>query len=278
MSVKFVFLDFDGVLHTCYGDQSTLWLFLPRVESVLRDFPEPRIVISSSWADGHSLDELRAFFSPDVALRIVDKLSVRRHRIQQSGERGNACLSFCRRHKLKAGDWIAIDDTADLFRQEHPLIYCINGFRDTQELQLRMALADEIPAWRFAFDAIDQLFDFEFDRNAPRTRNYVLTHRPDFGDGRTISELLFARRRRPIEQHLDFLSCRRPPRKPLSEEEMVERYGYAVEQCESSGQSNREGRDVLYIESLAVIPLSSEPGAPSAVSEECVIFSTRLPP
>jgi hypothetical protein len=45
----------------------------------------------------------------------------------------------------------------------------------------------------------------------------VLTHRPDQGDGRTISELLFARRRRPIEKHLDFLNCLRPQRPPLTE-------------------------------------------------------------
>lgn len=38
--MKFIFLDFDGVLHSNYGSTSTLWYFLPRFESVLRDYQE----------------------------------------------------------------------------------------------------------------------------------------------------------------------------------------------------------------------------------------------
>lgn len=98
-----------------------------------------------------------------------------------------------------------------------------------------MTLANEIPGWRFAFEAVDELFDREFDRDAMRTREYMMTHRPDHGDGRTISELLFARRRRAIEKHSYFLGCLRPERPPLTDEQLIERYGYSPEQLRSLG-------------------------------------------
>lgn len=67
-----LFLDFDGVLHP-YGDcfrATDLFRNLPALEALLREFPDVRIVISSSWrTDG--LDSLRKNFSEDIAARIV---------------------------------------------------------------------------------------------------------------------------------------------------------------------------------------------------------------
>src|SRR5688572_14508192 len=108
--MKIIFLDFDGVLHSHYGAESALWCFLPRFESVLRDYPDVQLVVSSSWGDTRSIAELRAFFSPDIASRVIDKVRTQQRRMKPWGERGEACARFCRRHRLRAGDWLAIDD------------------------------------------------------------------------------------------------------------------------------------------------------------------------
>lgn len=67
-----LFLDFDGVLHPdpCNA-RSILFCHLPRLESVLRDFADVQIVISSTWRTAHTLNDLKAYFSPDIAPRII---------------------------------------------------------------------------------------------------------------------------------------------------------------------------------------------------------------
>lgn len=73
--MTFVFLDFDGVTHAFFprGDASDSknahFAWLPRIEAVVREFPQVKIVISSSWRESHSLDELRRHFTPDIRER-----------------------------------------------------------------------------------------------------------------------------------------------------------------------------------------------------------------
>lgn len=238
--MKFLFLDFDGVLHSNYDSDAALWTFLPRVESVLREFPEVSVIVSSSWGDSRSIEELRGFFSPDIAPRVIDKVRTQLRRMKPHGERGDACARFCRRHRLRAGDWVAIDDMPSLFRKTHPLIHCVNGFREAQELQLRMVLGNEVPAWGLALDTIDYLFGLVFDCDASRTREYVLTHPVEYGDGQTFAQLFFARRRRAIEKQVSFMDYMRPKTPPLTDEEMIERYGYAPEQLRDRGLRSRK--------------------------------------
>ncbi len=67
-----LFLDFDGVLHPepCYSD-SDLFCHRPLFESVMREFPDIEIVISSTWRQNRSLAQLKALFSDDIAACIV---------------------------------------------------------------------------------------------------------------------------------------------------------------------------------------------------------------
>lgn len=221
-----IFLDFDGVLHSHSGPTCALFYFLPRLEAVLRDYPDARVVISSSWGERRSVEELRAFFSPDIQPRIVDKVRTGLTRMYGNGERADACRRFCRRHKLRAGDWLAIDDNSKLFQPSTPLIHCLDGFRKREELLLRMVLAEELPAWRFAFEVADELFGLEFKGDIQRTRQYVFGLR-DFEDGSktTLSQLLFARKRRAVERHMRLMDAARPPRPPLTDEELIEIHG-----------------------------------------------------
>lgn len=64
---KIIFLDFDGVLHP---DGVGLFSRLPLLESFLSRMPEAEIVVSSTWREDHTLDELRQFFSPELRQRI----------------------------------------------------------------------------------------------------------------------------------------------------------------------------------------------------------------
>ena len=66
-----VFLDFDGVTHPDPGWNAEPFCRLPLIEAVLRDFLSVDIVISSSWRDHHSLDEMCGFFAADMAPRVV---------------------------------------------------------------------------------------------------------------------------------------------------------------------------------------------------------------
>jgi 8-oxo-dGTP pyrophosphatase MutT (NUDIX family) len=64
-------LDIDGVLHPegCQPDEE--WVHLGRFEDAMREVPTVKIVITSMWRHDHTLDELRSYFSADIAARIV---------------------------------------------------------------------------------------------------------------------------------------------------------------------------------------------------------------
>ena len=68
-----LFLDFDGVLHAdpC-SDQTELFCRLPLLEEVLRDTPQVEIVVSSSWRECRTIDQLRNLFSADIRQRVID--------------------------------------------------------------------------------------------------------------------------------------------------------------------------------------------------------------
>lgn len=64
-----LFLDFDDVLHPepCYNHEK-LFCYLPKLEKVLIDFPQVRIVLSSIWLETRTFDTLRDFFALKYAI------------------------------------------------------------------------------------------------------------------------------------------------------------------------------------------------------------------
>lgn len=118
-----LFLDFDGVLHPEYVPGMTpgrhrvnldYWSCLPAFEAVIRRHPNWKIVISSTWRERRSLDELRAPFSPDIAARIIgvtpklERCSGRRQREIEAWIRQNAY----------SGPILILDDWPPLFDQD----------------------------------------------------------------------------------------------------------------------------------------------------------------
>ena len=66
-----LFLDFDGVLHPEHCHESKHLCCLPILEDALRQVPECKLVITSTWRLAHPFTALRKRFSRDIAARVV---------------------------------------------------------------------------------------------------------------------------------------------------------------------------------------------------------------
>lgn len=116
-----LFLDFDGVLHpaVCATDTELLCR-RPLLEDVLRECPHVEIVISSTWRESRTLDQLRAFFSPDIGARIVG-VTPQWQDLQNESSMGTyvrqAEIEGWLRQAGRAWEaWVALDDQPWLFR------------------------------------------------------------------------------------------------------------------------------------------------------------------
>lgn len=141
-----LFLDFDGVLHPEPADQE--FCYLPQFENVMRDFPLVEIVISSMWRYQFSLDELRAKFSPDIAVRIIGT-TPQTERIADKyipARREGEILDWLAAVGRTDEPWIALDDATWQFTQyRERLVECIChiGLNNEAETRLRAALGRE---------------------------------------------------------------------------------------------------------------------------------------
>lgn len=145
-----LFLDFDGVLHPdpC-RDEAILFQHLPRLEAVLRDFPDVEVVISSTWRDTRTLDQLRTYFSADIAPRIIDVTP----KWQDCTNLFAVVGSYFRHVEVEAWlrasgrpweQWVALDDRHYWFRPFLPnLVRCdaSTGLSADVELELRKKMA-----------------------------------------------------------------------------------------------------------------------------------------
>lgn len=159
-----VFLDFDGVLQTEFdpGDperlKQNLDLFcrLPLIESVLREFPQVEIVISSAWRihlgdPEEALRRLRPYFSHDIAQQIVGVTP--RYQFLNPHEAKDGlgrfkrqweCEVWLSRHRPEGTRWMAMDDIALAFRPglENLMVFkSMEAFRQEHQDLLRQYLA-----------------------------------------------------------------------------------------------------------------------------------------
>lgn len=115
---KILFLDFDGVLHP-----DGIGLFTKRelFESYLLKMPDVEIIISSTWREDHSLDELKKYFSSQVH----DKISGITPSLEDgcdSGGRQREIHAFLESEGLSSENavWVALDDMAMFFESGYP--------------------------------------------------------------------------------------------------------------------------------------------------------------
>ncbi|MBH2018491.1 MAG: hypothetical protein I8H91_02780 [Burkholderiales bacterium] len=124
-----VFLDFDGVLHPeSVERKDELLCRLPLVEGVLREFAQARVVISSTWRlnwrdPSVSTLEMRKYFSPDMATRVVGVTPSHLdldYRAAPGGlslwKRQWECETWLCAHRPPGTPWLALDDRAGWFR------------------------------------------------------------------------------------------------------------------------------------------------------------------
>ena len=107
--IRILFLDLDGVLRRknapLYELEADL---LARFERAVRAIPDLRIVISSSWREAFSLDEIREHFAIGVAERILGVTpSVA---MRDDFDRHREVLAYLKRYAGEDVRWLAIDD------------------------------------------------------------------------------------------------------------------------------------------------------------------------
>ena len=107
-------MDVDGVLRRHDAPRYRLEpACLEAFENAMRWIPEAAIVISSSWREGFSLGELRAFFPEELRARVIGTTPIAPS--QDGHARHREVLSYLRRHGLQDRPWIAIDDDREHF-------------------------------------------------------------------------------------------------------------------------------------------------------------------
>jgi hypothetical protein len=204
----YLFLDFDGVLHPFYplsdrpGRESLRFSYLPRLEAVLRDHPLVQIVIASDWRKLHTLEELRAFFSPDIAARVIGVTPLDPSSEYVTCRRQIRVEEYLEQNGLQGSSWIALDDEWDNYQVDAPLIRCDDGFRDEEEQSLRAALKGEpIPGLR----ALAAAVRLSGDRD--RAETWYRTHGiPEF-KGLTAEQLVRAGREDDVICYIESLEA-----------------------------------------------------------------------
>ncbi len=140
-----LFLDFDGVLHPAFCPDEEHFCRRPLFESVMRRFPDVRIVISSSWRRVYAIDYLRSRFSRDIAERIVGTTQL--WVPDESLNRLQEIVAYIERKGLEHAAWLALDDSAFEFPTHCAnLLLCDSRVGLTEEraevLAQRLAILD----------------------------------------------------------------------------------------------------------------------------------------
>jgi len=88
----------------------------------MRDFPDWKIVISSSWREEYSLEALRSFFSPDIAARVVGvtPFVLSNDKFLREAEIWQYLVSA----EQQSSAWIALDDAGHFFSNKSNLVLC----------------------------------------------------------------------------------------------------------------------------------------------------------
>lgn len=110
MNNRFLFLDFDGVLHPSGGPpgQTLPFEFNDALAQLLKPHPDVAVVVHSTWREVHSLDLIRDFLAA-LGGRPID--------VAGPGEKGPAILSYLNRAGIAqdGSRWRILDDQPEAF-------------------------------------------------------------------------------------------------------------------------------------------------------------------
>lgn len=136
-----VFLDFDGVLHPPNCRAAQLFSNLPRLKRALTEYPEVRIVVSSSWRQGRTLSRLKEHLG-SVSARVVGCTPILPYQ-RDRPHRGLECTSWIAENAPHV-PWLAIDDEPYLFSPNHRVVPCDSrlGFTEKASNELQRHLIE----------------------------------------------------------------------------------------------------------------------------------------
>ncbi len=124
--MKYLFVDFDGVLH---GDNTlnegyftNSELFCNRLAPYRDDF---KIVISSSWRETYEFEILVEAFTPALQDLVIGHTPILDIGMNNGG-RYQEIIEYCEDNHIKSHQWIAIDDMDRLFPKDCPNLVLTN--------------------------------------------------------------------------------------------------------------------------------------------------------
>ncbi len=141
-----VFLDFDGVTHPWNPRESgqEKFCFLPRIESVMADFPRIQVVVCSDWRTKVAWSEILSVFSEDFRPRVVGATPVVPSAERWlAGHRYVEAMRYLEERALDSEAWVALDDYATNWPAgDARVVVCPDEFGDREEAILREALSN----------------------------------------------------------------------------------------------------------------------------------------
>lgn len=131
-AVQILFLDFDGVMHPEFCHESKHFVHRDIFEAVVRAAPHVELVISSTWRNRRSLDELKALFTADVAAQIIGAtpLYAQLEDVPDAlvgYEREAECRHWLRQQGRATQEWLAVDDRSWNFRPFNSHVFLVDG-------------------------------------------------------------------------------------------------------------------------------------------------------
>lgn len=126
MKFKYLFFDFDGVMH---GEEFNTGFFshAKMVTDRLLPFKDNfRIIISSSWREAYDLDVLQHAFDEPLNLNVIGITPITANGMNYHG-RYLEIKEYCKVNNIADDQWMAIDDMTRLFPEKCPQLILTNS-------------------------------------------------------------------------------------------------------------------------------------------------------
>ncbi len=88
-----------------------------RLVELLKQFPQAKIVIATSWREHAASKQLGTLLAPTVRKRIVGVLDWDRAERTCAGVRGRLMKKWLKKHRKAGSTWIALDDQVDHYKK-----------------------------------------------------------------------------------------------------------------------------------------------------------------
>lgn len=132
-----IFLDFDGVFHPLMGSTKH-FCDLKNFETVMKEYSQILdidFIISSSWKNRYSIEEIKSFFSKEIAEKIIG-FTV--EKTTGDGSRYASAQEFMKNSNYDY--WLALDDDHYAWNRVENLVWCHDEVKDREVAILKERL------------------------------------------------------------------------------------------------------------------------------------------